>query len=71
LVLHKKWILLFKEWYQNLTTKVKWEGQISRGFEEKQGVRQGGVWSPAAYKVFINSLRIGFEINVVFLRSFQ
>jgi hypothetical protein len=31
--------LLFKEWYQNLTTKVKWEGQISRGFEEKQGVR--------------------------------
>jgi hypothetical protein len=33
------WLLL-KEWYQNLTTKVKWEGQISRGFEEKQGVRQ-------------------------------
>ena len=26
--------LLFKEWYQNLTTKDKWEGQISRGFEE-------------------------------------
>jgi hypothetical protein len=47
--------LLFKECYQNLTTKVKWEGQISRGFEEKQGVRQGGVWSPTAYKVFINS----------------
>ena len=47
--------LLFKEWYQNLTTKVKWEGQITRGFEEKQGVRQGGVWSPTAYKVFINS----------------
>jgi hypothetical protein len=36
------WLML-KEWYQNLTTKVKWEGQISRGF----------------------------EINVVFLRSFQ
>ena len=35
--------LLFKEWYQNLTTKVKWEGQISRGFEEKQGVRQRDV----------------------------
>ena len=47
--------LLFKEWYQNLTTKVKWEGQISHGFEEKQGVRQGGVWLPTAYKVFINS----------------
>jgi hypothetical protein len=35
--------LLFKEWYQNLTTKVKWEGQISRGFEKKQGVRQRDV----------------------------
>ena len=65
--------LLFKEWYQNLTTKVKWEGQISRGFEEKQGVRQGGVWSPTAYKVFINSLlkiykdnKIGCHIESIF-----
>jgi hypothetical protein len=56
---------LFKEWYQNLTTKVKWEGQISRGFEEKQGVRQGGVWSPTAYKVFINSLLKIYEENKI------
>lgn len=48
--------LLFKEWYRNLTTKIKWEGQISSGFQEKQGVRQGEVWSPTAYTVFINSL---------------
>jgi hypothetical protein len=65
--------LLFKEWYQNLTTQVKWEGQISRGFEEKQGVRQGDVWSPTAYKVFINSLlkiyeenKIGYHIGSIF-----
>jgi hypothetical protein len=45
--------LMFKEWYQNLTTKVKWEGQISRGFEEKQGVRQGGVWDKCSFsKIF-------------------
>ena len=41
--------------------KIKWEGQISSGFQEKQGVRQGGVWSPTAYKVFINSLLKLFE----------
>jgi hypothetical protein len=35
-----------KRVYEN--TKVKCEGQISRGFEEKQGGRQGGVWSPTA-----------------------
>ena len=35
--------------------------QISSGFQEKQGVRQGGVWSPTAYKVFINSLLKLFE----------
>jgi hypothetical protein len=57
--------LLFKERYQTLTTKVKWEGQISRGFEEKQGVRQGGVWSSTAYKVFINSLFKIYEENKI------
>lgn len=49
--------LLFKEWYRNLTTKIKWEGHISSGFQEKQGVN----WSPTAYKVFINSLLKLFE----------
>ena len=53
--------LLFKEWYRNLTTNIKWEGQISSGFQEKQGVRQGGVWSPTANQVFINSLFKLFE----------
>ncbi|CAG2242211.1 unnamed protein product [Mytilus edulis] len=48
--------LLFKEWYNNVQTKIKWQGQFSHTFPELQGVRQGGVWSPAAYKIFINSL---------------
>lgn len=53
--------LLFKEWYTDLNTRIKWDGNISRHFEELQGVRQGGVWSPTAYKVFINSLLKIFE----------
>jgi hypothetical protein len=48
--------LLFKECYNNMQTKIKWQGQYSRTLHERQGVRQGGVWSPAAYKIFINSL---------------
>jgi len=34
---------------------------MSRTITEKQGVRQGGVWSPTAYKVFVNSLLKTFE----------
>ena len=37
--------LLFNERCQNITTKVKWEGQISRGFEEKQGIDDNEVSS--------------------------
>ena len=40
--------LLFKVWYTDLSTRVKWDGNISRHFDELQGVRQGGVWSPTA-----------------------
>ncbi|VDH95017.1 Hypothetical predicted protein [Mytilus galloprovincialis] len=36
--------------------KPQWSGGLSRPFPEKQGVRQGGVWSPTAYKIFINPL---------------
>jgi hypothetical protein len=55
--------LLFKEWYNNMQTKIKWQGQHSRTLHERQGVRQGGVWSPAAYKIFINSLLTTYEIE--------
>ncbi|CAC5420695.1 unnamed protein product [Mytilus coruscus] len=57
--------LSFRALYEDLTTKVKWEGNFSRDFKEKQGVRQGGVWSPTAYKVFINSLLKIYEENKI------
>ena len=44
--------LIFKEWYKDVSTKVKWEGQISETFSEQQGVRQREAWSPTAYNFF-------------------
>ncbi|CAG2239510.1 unnamed protein product [Mytilus edulis] len=55
--------LFFKNWYEEVTSKIKWNGNISRPIQEQQGVRQGGVWSPTAYKIFINKLLKTFEKN--------
>ena len=43
-----------KDWYSNMESMVKWERSLSKSFQEFQGVRQGGIWSPTAYKMFIN-----------------
>lgn len=56
----KQWQTL-NDWYRELSSRVKWEGGLSSEFKEQQGVRQGGVWSPTAYKVFINPLLDKFE----------
>ncbi|CAC5392356.1 unnamed protein product [Mytilus coruscus] len=52
-----------KKWYENLISKIKWKGLLSKSIEERQGVRQGGIRSPTAYKIFINSLLQTFERN--------
>ena len=54
------WLLLH-DWYKNLTSKVKWIGEYSNSFTETQGVRQGGIWSPMMYKLFINPLLCDLE----------
>ena len=46
----------FQKWYDGLTSKIRWKGSISEPIQELQGVRQDGIWSPTAYKIFINSL---------------
>ena len=61
------WVLM-KDWYSNMTSQVKWEGELSRPFAEQQGVRQGGIWSPTAYKAFINPILKIFEENALGLR---
>ncbi|CAC5358344.1 unnamed protein product [Mytilus coruscus] len=41
------------------------KGELSHQIVEQQGVRQGGIWSPSAYKLFINSLLTTFEENQI------
>ena len=67
----KDWLLM-KEWYTNMESMVKWEGSLSKSFQEFQGVRQGGIWSPTAYKMFINPAldlfekhQLGFRIGTI------
>ena len=43
-------------------------GKLSTDFCEKQGVRQGGIWSPTAYKHFLNPLLNGIAENNVGLQ---
>ena len=52
---------------------MKWEGKLSEPLSERQGVRQGGIWSPTAYKHFLNPLldsivqsRLGLQIGSIF-----
>ena len=42
----------FENWYTDLTSKIKWNGLLSHKIVEKQG----GIWSPSAYKLYVNSL---------------
>ena len=71
----RKWLFL-NNWYEDLTSQVKWEGDVSSSFSETLGVRQGGTWSPTGYKFFINPLldivrdhSIGFHIGTDFCGS--
>ena len=71
----RKWLFL-NNWYEDLTSQVKWEGDVSSSFSETLGVRQGGTWSPTGYKFFINPLldivrdhSIGFHIGTEFCGS--
>lgn len=45
---------IVKDLYSGLTSKVKWQGELSRQFGIYQGVRQGGILSPFLYKTYIN-----------------
>ena len=40
---------LYNSAYENIKSVVKWQGHISSEFEEKQGIRQGGLTSADAF----------------------
>ncbi|CAG2202476.1 unnamed protein product [Mytilus edulis] len=69
----QSWQIL-NDWYTNMSSAVRWEGKLSTSFAELQGVRQGSVWSPSVYKLFVNPLikkleseSLGFKIGNVFV----
>ena len=71
----RKWLFL-NNCNEDLTSQVKWEGDVSSSFCETLGVRQGGTWSPTGYEFFINPLLnivkdhgIGFHIGSEFCGS--
>jgi hypothetical protein len=55
----------FENWYTDLTSKIKWNELLSHKIVEKQGLRQGGIWTPSAYKLYVNSLLDIFEENQI------
>ncbi|CAC5374985.1 unnamed protein product [Mytilus coruscus] len=52
---HSMWTVV-KNLYSGLVSKVKWKGNIGDIFQIHQGVRQGGIFSPFLYKVYVNNL---------------
>ncbi|CAC5420304.1 unnamed protein product [Mytilus coruscus] len=69
----QSWQIL-NDWYTNMNYAVRWEGKLSAPFSELQGVLHGSVWSPSAYKLFVDPLieklesdSLGFKIGNVFV----
>ena len=50
-----EWLLL-RNMYSDMTSCVKWKGQLSQTFHRHQGVRQGGILSRGRYKRYNNPL---------------
>ena len=51
--------------YEGLTSKIKWQGEISEAFPVFQRVRQGGILSPHFYKTYINPLLLDLESAIL------
>lgn len=56
-------IKLLKYWYENQTMIVSWNNVLSSTFRTSNGVRQGGILSPALFAVYVDTLSV--ELNKV------
>jgi hypothetical protein len=54
---------MYSSMYSGIQSTVKWEGHLSRTFHERQGIRQGGISSPALYKAERNKGLIQLDKN--------
>ena len=54
---------MFNSLYTGITSIVKWNGEISDAFDEKQGIRQGGTSSADCYKAGKNKLLCQLDDN--------
>ena len=55
--------LIIKHLYTDMSTKIMWNGELSRKFPILQGVRQGGILSAGHYKRYNNPLLLQLESN--------
>ena len=53
--------LLTKDWYTEMSSQIKWKGELSRVIAEKIGLRQGGGLSAGQYKTYTNRHLIAQE----------
>ena len=54
-------VAMMDQFYQGMTTKVRWGDKISRDINILQGTRQGGVLSPVLYKTYLNDVLQNLE----------
>ena len=51
--------------YSDMSSKVKWHGELSDKFSIRQGVRQGAILSPDLYKMYVNPLLDELKKNTI------
>ena len=58
-----KYFQILKSMYNNARSRVKWDGQLGRIFDNLTGVLQGSVVSPTLFKLFLDDLKDYLQKN--------
>ena len=51
-----KYFKVLKNMYENAKSRVKWDSELGKIFENLRGVLQGGVLSPSLFKLFLSDI---------------